>query len=343
MAWARPANRPVQRPWARSLRVVTDGARAGRAGGVRIAAPASRFGPPGAYFSYCNDGCGLLGLVIQRVTGLPYADYMRRAVLDPAGMRRTTFRPADLHAWPDVITLYVPPRAADAAGTVASHEWLYSEAHLAAGCCFNSSAYDLLRYLEIFRTGGTVDGERVVDASVVERMQTPYVRSGRGRMYGYGLQIHRDFAGHTLVEHAGGSRGVSSQIAYVPDAGLTAVALANTASEVPSRAVMGALRVALGAPADEAAAAPEEEGAQAVADAHAFAGTYAIRHGSLTVERHDAGIALREEGGEPTPLRPVAADVFATGAGRAGELEFVRDAGGRIVGLRRGARMFARR
>jgi CubicO group peptidase (beta-lactamase class C family) len=299
--------------------------------------------PPGAYFSYSNDAYGLLGLVIERVSGLPYADYIQRVVLDPAGMRRTTFRPADLKAWSDVITLYVPSRAADAKGTFPSHDWLYSEAHLAAGCCFNSSVHDLLRYLEIFRTRGTVDGERVVDGSVVERMQTPYIRCGRGLMYGYGLEIHRDFAGHTLIEHSGGSRGVSSQVAYVPDAGLTAVALANTASDVPSRVVMGALRVALGALADDAEAPPAADPAQAVADPAAFVGTYAVRHGSLTIEARDGGLALREEGGEATPLRPVATDVFAAGASRAGELEFVRSVDGQVLAVRRGGRMFARR
>jgi len=300
-------------------------------------------GPPGAYFSYSNDAYGLLGLVIQRVTGMPYADAVQRIVLDPAGMRRTTFRLADLRTWPDVMTLYVPSRSPDAPGTVASHDWLYSDAHLAAGCCFNSTVHDLLRYLEIFRTGGSVDGERVVDAPVVERMRTPYVPTGPGRGYGYGLQIQRDFASHTLIGHGGGSRGVSSHIAYVPDAGLTAVALANTASDVPGRAALGALRVALGAPADEPDATPAADGPELVVDVADLAGTYAARRGSMTIEARDGGLALRDEGGEATPLRPVGPGLFTTGSRMAGEVEFVRDGDGRVVGVRRGARMFARR
>jgi CubicO group peptidase (beta-lactamase class C family) len=41
--------------------------------------------PPGAKFAYSNFGFCLLGRIIEKATGRPYEDYVREAVLAPAG------------------------------------------------------------------------------------------------------------------------------------------------------------------------------------------------------------------------------------------------------------------
>jgi CubicO group peptidase (beta-lactamase class C family) len=40
-------------------------------------------------FKYSNHGYGLAGLVIEAVTGEPYADWIKRAIIAPAGLRET--------------------------------------------------------------------------------------------------------------------------------------------------------------------------------------------------------------------------------------------------------------
>jgi CubicO group peptidase (beta-lactamase class C family) len=45
----------------------------------------------GAKFSYSNDGYILLGAVVQRLSGESYADYLRRHILEPAGMTHTGY------------------------------------------------------------------------------------------------------------------------------------------------------------------------------------------------------------------------------------------------------------
>ena len=46
---------------------------------------------PGTDFNPTNSGYYLLGAIIERVTGMPYGDYMDRDVFRPAGMHKTTF------------------------------------------------------------------------------------------------------------------------------------------------------------------------------------------------------------------------------------------------------------
>src|SRR5690242_14867874 len=49
--------------------------------------------PAGARFHYSNLAFALLGVVVERVSGIPYAEYVRTRLLEPAGLTRTTFDP----------------------------------------------------------------------------------------------------------------------------------------------------------------------------------------------------------------------------------------------------------
>jgi CubicO group peptidase (beta-lactamase class C family) len=60
--------------------------------------PAQIF-PPGTTPAYSNYGAALAGYIVQRVSGMPFDDYVEQNILLPLGMHRTTFRqplPADL-------------------------------------------------------------------------------------------------------------------------------------------------------------------------------------------------------------------------------------------------------
>ena len=47
---------------------------------------------PGADFSYTNTGYNLAAILVSRVAGRPFADFMREAVFEPLGMTRTSWR-----------------------------------------------------------------------------------------------------------------------------------------------------------------------------------------------------------------------------------------------------------
>jgi len=63
--------------------------------------------PPGDYFSYCNLGWGVIGTIMERVTGERFDRLMRRLLLTPLGLRGgwnpAEFSPAELA---DTATLY---------------------------------------------------------------------------------------------------------------------------------------------------------------------------------------------------------------------------------------------
>src|SRR5688572_25973184 len=48
--------------------------------------------PPGAAYSYTNTGYNLLVMIVDRVSGMPFAEFTRTRLFEPIGMRRTQWR-----------------------------------------------------------------------------------------------------------------------------------------------------------------------------------------------------------------------------------------------------------
>lgn len=64
--------------------------------------------PPGEAYHYSNAGYVLLGILLQEVTGLPFAEAVAARVLRPAGADSSGYFAAD-EVHPDVATNYLPP------------------------------------------------------------------------------------------------------------------------------------------------------------------------------------------------------------------------------------------
>ena len=62
---------------------------------------------PGERYAYLNEGYILLGSIIKAVSGLEYADYVKQNILEPLGMKRSTYHENDIENDNDVATPYV--------------------------------------------------------------------------------------------------------------------------------------------------------------------------------------------------------------------------------------------
>ena len=60
-----------------------------------IAAASPLLFEPGTAVNYSNTGIDIAAAVIEVVTGMPWDVYLKQTVLDPLGMKHTTFRPTD--------------------------------------------------------------------------------------------------------------------------------------------------------------------------------------------------------------------------------------------------------
>ena len=106
---------------------------------------------PGKEWRYSGGGYALLQLLIEEVTGEPFNDYMRRAVLEPLGMTQSTYV-LDEPSAAKVATIY------DSDGAEAIH---YTFTAVAAASLY-TSADDLTRFLQAQTVGGGAPAGRLV-------------------------------------------------------------------------------------------------------------------------------------------------------------------------------------
>ncbi len=212
---------------------------------------------PGERWFYLNEGYVLLGEIIERVSGLSYPDYLRRHILQPLGMGRSTFDRAAVEADADVATPHLITSEGEA---LPSH---YSFGRILADGGLISSVPDLIRYLRMFLLGGrspSGSGRIAADASIQAMMEdrvrlpaTGWLESaGRPALlhqpgsYGYGLHAYPDFFGHRLVGH-GGSVGVATAyMGFIPSRDVAVAVLANGAGYAAGQLGMVALAALLG-------------------------------------------------------------------------------------------------
>jgi len=169
----------------------------------------------GTRFSYVNYGYFLLGRVIEKVTGTPFAMNFAEAVFAPAGMTSTVRleRTTADSALPAAYEVRF-----DSAGIrFVANPLAQTTAATGAGGLF-STARDLFRFAEALRTG------RLVSKPTVVMMRTP--RRELGAMdYGYGVDLYR---GNNVWGHSGAIPGAESELELYGDSGYVFVLLSNT-------------------------------------------------------------------------------------------------------------------
>lgn len=289
-------------------------------------------GPPGRFMSYSNEGYALLGAIIERVSGLPYSQYIRRHILSPLGLRHTGFDTEMPGEGMEVTALYVSKKVEGVDTIARAPRWWSSNVWLAAGgIC--STAGDLIRYLNVYRTGGIADHDRIVSQAAVKEMTRPHIQSLPRSAYGYGFEIMLDYHGESMVTHDGGRLGASAHILFAPRHGISAVAIANVQGTPTWMVAHGALHLMLDLPVDWRPT-PYPERPLPKAQMKAYAGEYRAKDGrEIDVVVKTAGLVLAF-GGSQHIARPIGDDTFAISE-HASEiyLKFLMDQRGRAWGV----------
>ena len=305
-------------------------------------------GPPGARFSYSNEGFGLLGAVVESVTGRTHESYLEEAILRPAGMRSTTYDPGVLFRYPEVTTLYSPRRSGVRRGWVPSETW-WNDSCLRACGGLRSNTEDLARYLELYLREGRVDGERIVSAASVRAMTRPYVPLEGGVSYGYGIEVRPDYPGSPIWFHSGGLPGVSSHFVVAPRGGIAGVVLTNAEGVSAPRVVMAEINARLGLPLDTPSFGVPAIVTRADHPLREYEGWFCSGEGIWArVTALGGGLRLDFRGiefvQENLRARPAGHDRFVLHVGGApGQVRFERDGRGRVTMLFVGHRLLRRR
>jgi CubicO group peptidase (beta-lactamase class C family) len=191
---------------------------------VRLAATLPLQFDPGKSWAYSSTGYVLLGVIIHRVTGTFYGDFLREHIFRPLGMAT-----ARINSETDI----VPNRAAGyhfVNDTLKNRDWVSPSINSTADLGLSLSVRDVIRWI----TG--LDHGMVLSPADLEASWTP-VRLNAGDSYPYGLGWHiTQLRGYRRIGHSGSWQGFQTTIQRFPDFHVTVVVLANLA-EAKSEAI----------------------------------------------------------------------------------------------------------
>jgi D-alanyl-D-alanine carboxypeptidase len=172
--------------------------------------------PPGEQHAYSNTNYHLLAMIIHKLTGKSYGDFLRERIFDPLGMTDTR-----------VISLseIIPNRAAGY--LLAKDGWRNGE-FIAPSILGYGGGGLRSTVLDMAKWDAALDTERVLKRATLEQMWTPAkLNNGQAAVYGFGWGL-RQVRGHRCVSHTGGHvTGFATIISRFVDDRLTVIMFSN--------------------------------------------------------------------------------------------------------------------
>jgi CubicO group peptidase (beta-lactamase class C family) len=251
---------------------------------------------PGSDYHYSNSNYNLLALILERASGEKYGDYVRKHILEPAGMKNSGHDGDALRLIPWAASGY-EPAGLDSYEHVPYLDWSNKTG--------NGSLYSTVDDLYAF--------DRALNSDVLLQAATrqKYFVEGRGNRFGW---FNRKRFGHRIMSSNGRSPGFTAQMDRYPDDDVTVIVLSNSYATISQDPIAGALgAIVFGEtpekpPVMKAAKVPPAMLA-AYAGEYQYGPDYFVPNGKamLTV---DGGALLLELGSFRTPLVPVSATEF---------------------------------
>lgn len=171
--------------------------------------------PPGEKWNYSNTGYMLLGVMIHRITGQYWGDFLQQRIFHPLGMTSTKVMSEE-----DI----VPNRSSGYRiinGELKNQEWVAPTLNTTADGGLYTNVLDLAKWDAALYT------EKLLKRSSLEEMWTPVrLNSGKTYPYGFGWNIS-NANGHRVLWHTGGNQGFFVIISRYVDDRLTVIAMNN--------------------------------------------------------------------------------------------------------------------
>ncbi len=209
---------------------------------------------PGGEWRYCNVTYGVLGYLVERVSGMPFPEYCRRRIFSRLKLEDTAWFLSDIelarHVVPYTWFAEGRPRGPawggmelgvirdEGAGTAAVVGGGYR-----ANCAYNhpnypdgflrTSVHQLERWLRAYLNGGILEGARILPESTVAEMLSVQLMTGDDRAQGLTWYAHR-YGDAWAWGHGGSDPGVNNDIRMLPEEGLGVIVLTNTNGVRPS-------------------------------------------------------------------------------------------------------------
>jgi CubicO group peptidase (beta-lactamase class C family) len=168
---------------------------------------------PGSKWEYSNYGFLLLGVIVERISGQTYYDYVRDHLYKPAGMTASGSEPENVLV-PNRSKGYMRQKGA----------WVLNTDTLPYRGTSAGGGYTTVEDLLRFATA--LAGHKLLNAHYTDLLTTGKVETGGGGKYAYGFGDNA-VGGVRYFGHSGGAPGMNGDLRIFPQSGYVVIALAN--------------------------------------------------------------------------------------------------------------------
>jgi len=277
---------------------------------VASVAPCVLVYPPGTRTKYSNIGATVAGHVVETIAGMPFAEYQRKHLLDPMGMRGSAFLPnAEIRKRLATGMMEV----ADGRGGFRTIEAPQFELGTIPAGNLYTTAEDLAKFVRVLLAHGRAGQRQLLRPETLRQMFTVQLTAEKD---GFGLGFHVGrFRQHAAVTHMGAVYGFTSSVTVLPEEKLGVVVLANADIATGPVHKLNDLALGLLLDAKRGEPMPAEKLPQAVppeglpADAASWAGDYESESYWARIELGEGKLSGTLSG-RPIALAPAGGDKF---------------------------------
>ncbi len=270
---------------------------------------------PGTKWNYNNSGYFLLGYIIEKVSGLKYAEYLQENFFVPLGMTSTLYGD-DTRIVMNRASGYQP----GGNGTV-NADYMSMTIPYSAGSIM--STVD-----DLYKWNRALLGHKLVKKETLDKAWTGYrLADGEDTHYGYGWFMS-EIQGSPTIEHGGGINGYLSASIYLPREDVFVALFSNNNAKAPEFSAIRLAALAIGKPVPATEIVISEEALKE------YDGIYVNEKGTeMTILLADGKLSIVRPGGSRRKMMPVEKDrfilenslMFAT---------FSRDDSGKVISVK---------
>ncbi len=193
---------------------------------------------PGERYRYSNMAFDTLGDVIAKVSGQSFEAYMKENILDPLGMKESSFLQPETreelrtsgHVWK--------------LGPVLSDVYPYNRRH-APSSTLNSNVVEMANWAFANLARGELDGKRILADASYDVLWQPAFEVGEDRHVGLSWFLGKRH-GTPTVSHSGGDTGFTSYFILLPEKDVSVVCASNYSGGATGQMAMGIVDILLG-------------------------------------------------------------------------------------------------
>ena len=187
--------------------------------------------PPGKFYSYSNHSIALLGYLVEKISGIPFVEYIDKNIFQPLEMSRSSFEQPPVSELPkNFATGYQVKN-----GKVEPVPYLYL--NIAPAAAAMTTATDMAHFMLAHLQQGNYRGSQILQPETTEMMHSSHYQIHPklpGTSYGFRERLVNN---KRAIGHLGSLRGYSSYLNLIPEEKIGIFIATNSFSNLHDRFV----------------------------------------------------------------------------------------------------------